>query len=266
MAAPASPTVVCFACIKNAGRSQMSAAFLNALIDPAAATAVSAGSAPASEVHPGAAGARMHAQSMHASTARLRGARCMHSMRPQRPLHPCQGWGCTEAWCVRPPPSPWSPIPGLRAQPPCGAPWCSTQRNPSPARSPLAGPPITSKCPPPPPPAEVVVAMHEVGIDVAGKVPTKLTEELIKSNGVTLVFTMGCGDKCPYGAGGEPAKQGTPSGAGMAARRGGRLLRRALSCHGPRHARHQGSIGAARHSTRFRQGCEPERLQPSHRV
>ena len=29
--------------------------------------------------------------------------------------------------------------------------------------------------------------------------PRKLTADLIKSNGVTLVFTMGCGDKCPYG-------------------------------------------------------------------
>lgn len=47
---------------------------------------------------------------------------------------------------------------------------------------------------------EVVVAMREVGIDVSGKVPQKLTSELIVSNGVKLVFTMGCGDKCPYGA------------------------------------------------------------------
>ena len=42
--------------------------------------------------------------------------------------------------------------------------------------------------------------MREVGIDVAGRTPTKLTAELLTTNGVTLVFTMGCGDKCPYGA------------------------------------------------------------------
>ena len=47
--------------------------------------------------------------------------------------------------------------------------------------------------------AEVVAVMRELGIDLAGRVPTKLTADLIKSNGVTLVFTMGCGDKCPYG-------------------------------------------------------------------
>lgn len=43
---------VIFACVHNAGRSQMSAAFFNALADPTRATAVSAGTEPATRVHP----------------------------------------------------------------------------------------------------------------------------------------------------------------------------------------------------------------------
>ena len=41
-----------FACVHNAGRSQMAAAFFNQLADPARARAVSAGTAPAAAVHP----------------------------------------------------------------------------------------------------------------------------------------------------------------------------------------------------------------------
>lgn len=41
-----------FACVHNAGRSQMSAAFFNALVDPAKARGISAGSAPGTRVHP----------------------------------------------------------------------------------------------------------------------------------------------------------------------------------------------------------------------
>jgi len=43
---------VLFACVENAGRSQMAAAFFNALADPSAARAVSAGTEPAASVHP----------------------------------------------------------------------------------------------------------------------------------------------------------------------------------------------------------------------
>ena len=43
---------VIFACVHNAGRSQMAAAFFNALADPEKAQAISAGTNPASEVHP----------------------------------------------------------------------------------------------------------------------------------------------------------------------------------------------------------------------
>jgi arsenate reductase len=47
-----SRATVVFACVHNAGRSQMAAAFFNALGDPTRALAVSAGTAPAARVHP----------------------------------------------------------------------------------------------------------------------------------------------------------------------------------------------------------------------
>jgi len=43
---------VIFACIHNAGRSQMAAAFFGALADPAKARALSAGTQPGPRVHP----------------------------------------------------------------------------------------------------------------------------------------------------------------------------------------------------------------------
>jgi protein-tyrosine-phosphatase len=43
---------VIFACVHNAGRSQMAAAFFNQLADPGKAQAVSAGTEPGSRVHP----------------------------------------------------------------------------------------------------------------------------------------------------------------------------------------------------------------------
>jgi len=43
---------VLFACIHNAGRSQMAAAWFNALSDPGRAVAVSAGTEPGTRVHP----------------------------------------------------------------------------------------------------------------------------------------------------------------------------------------------------------------------
>ena len=45
-------TRVLFACVHNAGRSQMAAAFFHQLADPARAVATSAGTEPGSEVHP----------------------------------------------------------------------------------------------------------------------------------------------------------------------------------------------------------------------
>lgn len=43
---------VVFACVHNAGRSQMAAAFFNAAADPKKAIAISAGTEPAAKVHP----------------------------------------------------------------------------------------------------------------------------------------------------------------------------------------------------------------------
>ncbi len=43
---------VIFACVHSAGRSQMAAAFFDALVDPALARGVAAGTAPAARVHP----------------------------------------------------------------------------------------------------------------------------------------------------------------------------------------------------------------------
>ena len=44
--------VVIFACVHNAGRSQMAAAWFNALADSAQAAAISAGTEPGTRVHP----------------------------------------------------------------------------------------------------------------------------------------------------------------------------------------------------------------------
>ncbi len=43
---------VIFACVHNAGRSQMAAAFVNALADPTKVRALSAGTQPGARVHP----------------------------------------------------------------------------------------------------------------------------------------------------------------------------------------------------------------------
>jgi arsenate reductase len=86
---------VLFACIHNAGRSQMAAAWFNALADKTKATAVSAGTEPGTRVHP-----------------------------------------------------------------------------------------------------EVLVAMREVGIELEGIAPQKLTDELAALS--SILITMGCGEACPY--------------------------------------------------------------------
>ena len=86
---------VIFACVHNAGRSQMAAAFFARLADPGKAHAVSAGTQPGERVHP-----------------------------------------------------------------------------------------------------EVVEAMRELGIDLSGAKPQRLTPEL--AEGAQWLVTMGCGDECPY--------------------------------------------------------------------
>ena len=85
---------VIFACVHNAGRSQMSAALFNLLADPAKARAISAGTEPGPRVHP-----------------------------------------------------------------------------------------------------EVLEAMKELGVDLSGVVPRKLSSELAAS--ASLLVTMGCGETCP---------------------------------------------------------------------
>jgi arsenate reductase len=87
-------STVIFACIHNAGRSQMAAAWFNELADATKARAVAAGTAPGTRVHP-----------------------------------------------------------------------------------------------------EVLEAMQEVGIDLSGRTPQKLTDELAR--GAQMLITMGCGEQCP---------------------------------------------------------------------
>ncbi len=43
---------------------------------------------------------------------------------------------------------------------------------------------------------EVVAVMREVGVDVSGHVPRRLTDEL--AGWADVVVTMGCGDECPF--------------------------------------------------------------------
>src|ERR687895_2722873 len=43
---------------------------------------------------------------------------------------------------------------------------------------------------------EVVTAMDELGIDVSGERPKRLTREMAER--ADVVVTMGCGDECPY--------------------------------------------------------------------
>ncbi|RKQ91910.1 arsenate reductase [Solirubrobacter pauli] len=43
---------------------------------------------------------------------------------------------------------------------------------------------------------EVVTAMEELGVDLSGRRPQRLTHELAER--ADLVVTMGCGDTCPY--------------------------------------------------------------------
>jgi arsenate reductase len=52
MTQPLGPAKVVFACVANAGRSQMAAALFNSLADPTRARAISAGTRPGTQVHP----------------------------------------------------------------------------------------------------------------------------------------------------------------------------------------------------------------------
>jgi len=69
---------------------------------------------------------------------------------------------------------------------------------------------------------EVVEVMREAGIDIADRVPRKLTRELAEQ--ADVVVTMGCGDECPYIPGKRyvdwdlPDPKGQPLGAVRATR------------------------------------------------
>ena len=43
---------------------------------------------------------------------------------------------------------------------------------------------------------EVVEVMRELGLDLAGRTPRKLTADM--AAGADVIVTMGCGDECPY--------------------------------------------------------------------
>jgi len=105
-------STVLFVCVHNAGRSQMAAAFFNALADPTRARALSAGTQPGDRVHP-----------------------------------------------------------------------------------------------------EVVDAMREVGADLAGATPVRLTEPLAAR--ASLLVTMGCGDACPFVPGLERVDWNLPDPKGQ---------------------------------------------------
>ena len=69
---PGTPQTVIFACVHNAGRSQMAAAFFNALADASKARAVSAGTNPGPQVHPEVVAAMREAGvDLHAAVPRL---------------------------------------------------------------------------------------------------------------------------------------------------------------------------------------------------
>ncbi len=63
---------------------------------------------------------------------------------------------------------------------------------------------------------EVVEVMKEIGIDLAGRRPQRLTPELAEQ--ADVIVTMGCGDHCPYLPGKRyidwdlPDPQGRPLG------------------------------------------------------
>lgn len=65
-----------------------------------------------------------------------------------------------------------------------------------------------------------VAAMREIGIDIAGRQPTVLTDAAVQQSDV--VITMGCGDACPFYPGKryEDWKLEDPAGQGLEAVRG----------------------------------------------
>ena len=82
-----SPALVVFACVHNAGRSQMAAAYFKRLANPGRARAISAGTAPAPRVHPEVVTAMAdigidlsHAEPRHLTPELAQGARLLITM------------------------------------------------------------------------------------------------------------------------------------------------------------------------------------------
>ena len=65
---------------------------------------------------------------------------------------------------------------------------------------------------------EVAEAMAEIGMDLSGREPQRLTDEL--AQWADVVVTMGCGDECPYIPGKRYIDWELPDPKGQAARRG----------------------------------------------
>ena len=68
--------------------------------------------------------------------------------------------------------------------------WLEQLADPSKARSISAGTQPGARVHP-----EVAVAMREVGIELEGRAPRRLTEELARE--ASMLITMGCGEECP---------------------------------------------------------------------
>ena len=62
---------------------------------------------------------------------------------------------------------------------------------------------------------EVVEAMRELGIDLGGRIPQRLTHD--QAEHADIVITMGCGDECPYIPGKRYVDWDLPDPAGRTA-------------------------------------------------
>lgn len=68
--------------------------------------------------------------------------------------------------------------------------WFNKLANPNEARAISAGTEPGTRVHP-----EVLEAMNEVGVDLSGQTPQKLTDDLARGAG--MLITMGCGEQCP---------------------------------------------------------------------
>ena len=68
--------------------------------------------------------------------------------------------------------------------------WFNKLANPSEARAISAGTEPGTRVHP-----EVLEAMTEVGVDLSGQTPQRLTDDLARGAG--MLITMGCGEQCP---------------------------------------------------------------------